>query len=628
MAASSDLGIEEIKDALRDGDFEHAKDRLAQLACESVRDGRTHMEIAQLAEDAGDLSRAILEYNHALRDSPQDVDTLRRLANLRADLGQTDRAIRCFKKLLDLAPDDAEARRALQTLERQAGPASEPEPPRGTVPPPAVEPPLPEPSDADAINLVTRFAGREGVYARQWTSPTDRAGYTPVHEPFTPAVARKHLLGDLTLGVYVVRTDDSVNFLAFDLDLARFAMESASKTRTWPTLVRTVQQAAVAYLDRCAALEIPAFIEDSGSKGRHVWVFFDRPVPAAWALRLAHLIRSGMPELPAEVAVEVFPKQAKIKGNGLGNLIKIPLGIHRKTGRRCHFLEPDGTPVADPYRFLADLRPVGYDHVLDLISRPEASPQPANEVPWDDPPGEAKPAEPAQDAAATSIAAVPYDRAQDLEVLWLLRRCPVIGELVRKAETIHALTADERLVLKHTVGHLPNGSEAFNTILGLVQPILAAEFMKKRFQGNPMGCRRIVERVPDVVGRVPCGCRFDRSAMPTPLLHLMDLRAAAPQLQPDGISQLMLERMVGELVRLRVEAARLAALQFRLEEQMRAYLIEKGLSQVSTATGSVTLGPDQDLQVTIPISTPLIEVEAPMTLPEATAESAEATPGE
>jgi hypothetical protein len=53
--------------------------------------------------------------------------------------------------------------------------------------------------------------------------------------------------------------------------------------------------------------------------------------------------------------LEFFPKQASVKGKGLGNLIKLPLGIHRRTGRRSQLLDDQGAALADP---LGELRAV------------------------------------------------------------------------------------------------------------------------------------------------------------------------------------------------------------------------------------------------------------------------------
>ena len=35
----------------------------------------------------------------------------------------------------------------------------------------------------------------------------------------------------------------------------------------------------------------------------------------------------------------MFPKQIKVVEGGFGNLVKLPLGVHRKTGQRSYFLD-------------------------------------------------------------------------------------------------------------------------------------------------------------------------------------------------------------------------------------------------------------------------------------------------
>jgi hypothetical protein len=60
-------------------------------------------------------------------------------------------------------------------------------------------------------------------------------------------------------------------------------------------------------------------------------VFFRQPTPApqvrAWALQV--LKRAGNPQ-----PVEVYPKQDHIPEGGLGNLVRVPFGVHRVYGGR------------------------------------------------------------------------------------------------------------------------------------------------------------------------------------------------------------------------------------------------------------------------------------------------------
>jgi hypothetical protein len=81
------------------------------------------------------------------------------------------------------------------------------------------EAPAGEFTDGDVVRFVHLFAGRENVHARQWVGAGGETGYAPVREPFTVQVARNHLLGGITVGIYRLRLDDTVTLFARDVDI-------------------------------------------------------------------------------------------------------------------------------------------------------------------------------------------------------------------------------------------------------------------------------------------------------------------------------------------------------------------------------------------------------------------------
>lgn len=66
--------------------------------------------------------------------------------------------------------------------------------------------------------------------------------------------------------------------------------------------------------------------------------------------------QSLQPDLSA-FDMEVFPKQVQLTGKGLGNLVKLPLGIHRLTGKRSYFIECVDRGLDAQLDFLARIRP-------------------------------------------------------------------------------------------------------------------------------------------------------------------------------------------------------------------------------------------------------------------------------
>ncbi|MBI2567091.1 MAG: tetratricopeptide repeat protein [Candidatus Schekmanbacteria bacterium] len=641
--------VRRARDAWEAGDAAAARELVAREDMLERRDPALHMALGALAEEIGELGRAVREYNLVVRDDPDSVEAWRRLGQLRADHGQLDRAVRCYERLLALAPEDAEATMHLARWQRDRGhpdeaqdvlaaahgrtadqrlgealsrarrearnPAAETDPPAAGAPAGAM------PTEGDAINFCTLFGGREGVYARQWAAPGGATGYTPVSEPFTPAVAMQHLSGNITVGIYPVRLDRTVNFLAFDLDAAKYARTGAGESgRARARLDALTHAAAVAIAERAAAFDLPSVLEDSGQKGRHVWMLFASPIPALAARRLGRLILDGLTGLPAEITVELFPKQSTVPHGGLGNLIKLPLSIHRRSGRPSRFLRQDGTVVPDPCALLAAAPTVRRDDVLRILERyapgsgdPRAQPGHSGGGKIHPLPGVSLSgaADGEHDVTAEDVATLPaglaerapYDLDQDQEALWLRQRCPVLNEIIRRAETASSLTADERVVLTYTLGHATRGAEMVNAVLARTLSVQESDFLKSRLRGNPMSCPKIRSRVSAISGAVDCNCRFDLSnaTYPTPLLHLSELRAER-QAGGDAVrlTRFQLENLVGELIKIKSEQRRMQRLQQSLEERLRAFMEEQAITELVTRHGLLRRDETGTFTVTLP----------------------------
>lgn len=164
---------------------------------------------------------------------------------------------------------------------------------------------------AVTVPKLQRFVGNPNAYAVQQPD----GSYRPVRERLTAAVLRRHLDGEVTVGTYVLM-GDLAKTLVFDVDEPDTA----------------VVQTLTSYL---TGLGLGYGVEVSGRKGWHIWVVARMWVPA-------HLLRRiGLQgaELVRGRKVEVFPKQDMAAD--LGNLVKLPWGVHRVTGARSYFeVEP------------------------------------------------------------------------------------------------------------------------------------------------------------------------------------------------------------------------------------------------------------------------------------------------
>jgi hypothetical protein len=148
------------------------------------------------------------------------------------------------------------------------------------------------------------FVGRRNDYALQ--QPSGR--YVRAARPLTYEALRLHLLGMHTLGTYVIDEQGTCRFAVFDAD----SDDDVS-------VLAALQQ-------QLSGQHIPSYLEAS-RRGCHLWVFLSRLLPAS------QLRRWLLPLCPA--GVEFYPKQDE--GAGYGSLIRLPLGVHQRSGRRYGF---------------------------------------------------------------------------------------------------------------------------------------------------------------------------------------------------------------------------------------------------------------------------------------------------
>ncbi len=520
-----------------------------------------HTDWGLLCEEAGLLALAFREFQLALRDDADDPVAGFRLAWHYREHGETARAAALLERLLAREParddwlgllvavlrDDGAEPRVRAALQRavQAGlpPAraaalARVDAPAGAAP--ADDAPADDlaPADADCVRFASLFAGREDVHARQWVDAAGAGGYSPVREPLTAAVVRQHLLGSYTVGVYPIRLDGTCTFFAVDLDIDKQALEQARRDPACARDLRDLlRREARRLLDALREVGLPPLFENSGYKGRHYWVFLEQPESADVLHRLGKMLLGWLsPRLPRGLHLEFFPKQAGRAGKGLGNLIKLPLGIHRRTGHRSTLLDDAGVAVARPLELLRGVprlaQPALYAAIDRLRILTAGGPPASANAPDRPPTAEERPAGPPPPSPAPAW--TDADFQADPRFRHLLAHCPVLAELKQAVDAHRKLSHEEQLVLIHTLGHVEGGPQAVNYLFAKCVDVGPEKFLKDRLKGNPVSCPSIRKKIGHVTRRVACNCPFEYAPdrYPTPVLHLLTLRQPAPTPPP------------------------------------------------------------------------------------------------
>ncbi len=218
------------------------------------------------------------------------------------------------------------------------------------------------------------FRGRDDVYPIRFESRrSGKAGYMPAcgnewvrgvcEKPkvkcgrcpnrrflaVTDDVIRFHLEGgddrgrEFVVGVYPMLQDETSRFLVVDFDKAAWREDT------------------LAFLETCRRMNLPAALERSRSgNGAHVWLFFEEPIPAGLARRLAsHVLTETMerrPDLGLDSYDRLIPNQDTLPKGGLGALIALPLQKKPRENGCTVFLDENLIPYPDQWAYLARIR--------------------------------------------------------------------------------------------------------------------------------------------------------------------------------------------------------------------------------------------------------------------------------
>jgi len=173
-------------------------------------------------------------------------------------------------------------------------------------------------SEPMATGLADTFIQRWDLYAKQ----LDDGSYICIREPLEQSHLVAHLKGEITLGAYVLDRNSQARYIMFDAD------EDAQFEQL------------VLLSKNLAEKGVPSYLEES-RRGGHLWLFFSDPIPG----KDARLFGQGLAKRHNLDEMELFPKQDRLQ-NGPGSLVRLPFGIHRKTGLRYGFITPDNQPLA------------------------------------------------------------------------------------------------------------------------------------------------------------------------------------------------------------------------------------------------------------------------------------------
>lgn len=365
--------------------------------------------------------------------------------------------------------------------------------------------------DMRTLGLIEElFAGREDMYTREVLTADKRRKSEFVAEPLTREVIKSHLDGNETVGTYLVRNNETVHYIVLDIDVSRKYLIGDGEDVDIQKHLQHAANVAQDYVNVIQSMGMKSYLEFSGYRGYHIWLFFSEWVPLRYAYSLLEIIINKIEKLPDDVTIEQFPVKNKKKSGSNGQYIKLPYGIHLVSGKRSFFLENDFSTVGDLNEYLSTITCYSVENVKRVIGANISGIEAINE----------RSVKNKVDLDCDSLVNVPES------VIVVLKGCNLMQYLVHKSMSTGYLSHFERLSILHVFGHLGDeGKEFVHTVMGYTlnyQYHITQRFIDK-MPAKPVSCIKLREQYKQITAEYGCSCMFKRTkdCYPSPVIHAL-----------------------------------------------------------------------------------------------------------
>jgi len=437
----------------------------------------------------------------------------------------------------------------------------------------------------NAAELVYELlVGREDMYTRETLTETGRRKSEFVPEPLTQEVLKRHLTGLDTIGTYPVRNNNTVHYVVYDVDVSRKCLLMGEGNNLTDHL-KNAAAAAATLKQELQMMGFTAYIEFSGYRGYHVWLFFMEWIPVKYVYVLNDILAERTKgQFTDDISFEAFPARNRKNKGSCGQTIKLPYGIHLLSGKRSYFC----TDEFDPIENMAENMRTVAKYTLENVKRVIGS-----QIP---------------DTRDTSADRVQKEIVLDYSKLpvmnnsikLVLEKCALMRYLVNKAMSSGYLTHFERQSVLYVFGHIGDeGKEFVHTVMRFTlnyQYLVTQKFIN-RIPEKPISCIKLREQYKQITAECGCNCVFRKmkKCYPSPVLHALIENTDGNQTITIPASRLLTEsskEKVYEELSAHTELQGLAEKLVELSKQKRG--IDKALKKIEEQLNAVFDNADTD----------------------------------
>lgn len=357
-----------------------------------------------------------------------------------------------------------------------------------------------------AHRMLRTVIGREDIYALE----TIDAGHHRKNElqilPMTEKVVEQHLSGECTAATYVQRSNSTVKFLVIDIDVSKkIIMKYGNDTDEFRSYLTRTGETAQQVLKLLHSFGMQGYVEFSGYRGYHVWIFFTEWLPVRYINMFTDLVETRLSSIEEDgISIEFFPNKTRVKPGKYGQAIKLPYGIHSKTGERSYFIDEDGVRVEELNPFFDSLAKTSLTAIKKVLAANTGY----------------------QEKKPERIVDEKLEVFPDISenVREVLNKCNLMRYLCQKAVKTGYLTHFERLSILYVFAHLgEDGRQFLHTVMAYTlnyQYNVTDRFINKCPE-KPISCVKLREQYKKITAEYGCSCTFKRTrnCYPSPVMH-------------------------------------------------------------------------------------------------------------
>ena len=358
-------------------------------------------------------------------------------------------------------------------------------------------------NDEEIKKLMELFRGRDDRYAVEHIDKDQQRGFFPKMAVLDQEVWRKHLKGEWTVGQYLVTKAGTVHYALLDVDIQKnkWVMVSGIDEERQKWLQRAFNEAIKIY-HAARQLAVAGYLEESGRRGYHVWFFFEEAIPMGMAYEFFDRIFEMIGKSEEFITVERFPNSKQMRENQLGQLIKLPFGIHHLTGNYSKFVQENGKEDRNFHKQLHQLSKIPRQQLWDIIT----SKNHLND----------------RIVAKGSDANSPL---LDERIHKVVEGCQITKYMINKAQDTHFLSHEERLFLLRVFRAFGEvGEKYLHIVIGHCMDYrydVTEKYIRKMTYSNPVSCEKTREKFPEITQHLSCKCRFplQKNQYASPIVH-------------------------------------------------------------------------------------------------------------